>query len=330
MAEIVLGLGASHSPLLALEGKRWTERARDDMRNQRLNMSDGRYISYDKLAAETGSPWSDVATEAKFDELEARSQGALNRLAAALAHAAPDVVVIVGDDQAELFGPANMPALSVFHGDEIVMHKFKVTEATPAWRHAVAAGNAMDAAHVFPGHPPLARAIISGLIEREFDVSVASRVVDPASAGFGHAYGFIITRLFGKRRIPVVPVLLNTHYPPNVPTPKRCLDLGRALRKAIEAYPEPLRVAVVASGGLSHFVVDEALDLGIVAALRDGNHGVLAKLPVQSLNSGSSEIRNWIVVAGMVDVLRNEWIEYLPIRRTPAGTGIGAAFALWR
>ena len=74
MAEIVLGLGASHSPLLALEGKRWTERARDDMRNQRLNMSDGRYISYDQLAAETGSPWSDVATEAKFDELAAASQ----------------------------------------------------------------------------------------------------------------------------------------------------------------------------------------------------------------------------------------------------------------
>lgn len=330
MTKIVLGLGASHSPLMALEGKRWSERARDDMRNQHLNMSDGRYISYDQLAAETGAPWSEVATEAKFDELEARSQGALNRLAAALAQAAPDVVVIVGDDQAELFGPANMPALSVFHGAEIVMHPLKVTDSTPAWRRTVAAHNAMDAAHAFPGHPDLALAIISGLIEREFDVSAASRVADPANAGFGHAYGFIIARLFGKRRIPVVPVLLNTYYAPNVPTPKRCLDLGRALRDVIEAYPEPLRVAVAASGGLSHFVVDEALDLGIVAALRDGNHGVLAKLPVTALNSGSSEIRNWIVVAGMAESLRNEWIEYLPIRRTPAGTGIGAAFALWR
>ena len=329
MAKIVLGLGASHSPLMALEGKRWSERARDDMRNQRLNMSDGRYISYDQLAAENGAPWSDVATEAKFSKLEAGSQGTLDRLAAALARAEPDVVVIVGDDQAELFGPANMPALSVFHGAEIVMHPLKVTDSTPAWRRTVAAGYAMDAAHMFPGHPDLAGAIISDLIEREFDVSAASRVADPANAGFGHAYGFIVARLFGARRIPVVPVLLNTYYPPNVLTPKRCLDLGRALRDIIEGYPEPLRVAVAASGGLSHFVVDEALDLGIVAALRDGDHGALAKLRIQALNSGSSEIRNWIVAAGMVEGLRNEWIEYLPIRRTPAGTGIGVAFSLW-
>jgi len=329
MAKIVLGLGASHSPLMALEGKRWIERAHDDMRNQRLNMSDGRYISYDQLAAETGAPWSDVATETKFEELERLSQGALDRLAASLARAAPDVVVIVGDDQAELFGPANLPALSIFHGAEIVMHPTKVTEATPDWRRTVAAGYGMDAAHVFPGHPDLAKAIIGGLIEHEFDVSAAGRVTDPVTAGFGHAYGFIIARLFGERRIPVVPVLLNTYYPPNVPTPKRCLALGRALREVIEAYPGDLRVAVAASGGLSHFVVDETLDRGIVAAIREGNHGSLAKIPRPALNSGSSEILNWVVVAGMVESLRNEWIDYWPIRRTPAGTGIGVAFSVW-
>ena len=51
-----LGLAASHSPLMALEGSRWAERAADDRRNQRLNTPDGRYVSYDQLAAETGSP----------------------------------------------------------------------------------------------------------------------------------------------------------------------------------------------------------------------------------------------------------------------------------
>jgi hypothetical protein len=329
VARIILGLGASHSPLMALEGARWTERSRDDMRNLKLNMSDGRYISYDQLAAETGAPWGAEATEKRFNELEVASQAALDRLAAALEAAAPDVVVIVGDDQTELFDHANLPALSVFHGSEVVMHPMQMTEATPDWRRTVAAGYAMDEAHVFPGHPALARTIIAGLMERDFDVAVSDRVADPVRAGFGHAYGFIIHRLFKRRRIPVVPVLLNTYYPPNVPSPKRCLDLGRALRAVIESSPEPLRVAIAASGGLSHFVVDEALDRSIVSALQSRHHDVLARLPVPALNAGSSEIRNWIVTAGSVEGLSCDWVEYHPIRRTPAGTGVGVAFALW-
>lgn len=329
MAKIVLGIGASHSPLMALAGEHWVERARDDMRNQKLNTSDGRYISYDELAAETGAPWAADATEARFKELEAASQAALDRIADALEQAAPDVVVIVGDDQLELFDHANLPALSVYHGADVVMHPRDMTEATPDWRRTVARGHAMDAAHSFPGHPEFARALIAGLIERQFDVAAADRVDDPAKAGFGHAYGFIIKRLFKDRRIPVVPVLLNTYYPPNVPTPRRCLDLGRALRGIIEESPENTRVAFAASGGLSHFVVDEALDRKIVDAVRGGDHAVLASLPAAALNAGSSEIRNWIVVAGAVEGLRNQWIDYHPIRRTPAGTGIGAAFAVW-
>ena len=63
--------------------------------------------------------------------------------------------------------------------------------------------------------------------------------------------------------------------------------------------------------------------------MRSGDHAVLASLPAAALNAGSSEIRNWIVVAGAVEGRRNQWIDYHPIRRTPAGTGIGAAFAVW-
>jgi hypothetical protein len=329
MAKMVLGVGASHSPLMALDGKRWIERSRDDMRNQRLNTPDGRYISYDQLAKETGAPWGEVATEEKFIALDTLSQRALDRVAAAIADARPDVVVIVGDDQHELFGSANMPALSVFHGDKVVMHTREVTEATPAWRLDVAKNNAMDKAHVFPGHPELALAMIEGLIERDFDVGAADRVENAEKAGFGHAYGFIIQRLFRGASIPVVPILLNTYFPPNVPTPKRCFDLGRALRQIVDAFPAGLRVAVAASGGLSHFVVDEEIDRKIVDALKRGDNEVLRGLPIPALQAGSSEIRNWIVTAGMVEGMRNDWIEYYPIRRTPAGTGIGVAFTVW-
>lgn len=329
MAKIVLGVGASHSPLMALEGRRWAERAADDRRNQRLNTPDGRYISYDQLAAETGSPWESEATEERFLALDAASQAALDRLADELEAARPDIVVIVGDDQGELFSPSGMPALGVFHGAEIVMHPREITPSTPAWRTAVAKGYAMDAPHVFPGQPDFAGAIITGLTEREFDVGAYSRVDEPEKLGFGHAYGFIIARLFKGRSIPVVPVLLNTYFPPNVPTPRRCYDLGRALSDVARAYPDDLRIAVAASGGLSHFVVDEELDCEIVDAIREDKTEVLRRLPRHRLISGSSEILNWVVTAGMVEGMANKWIEYYPIRRTPAGTGIGAAFSAW-
>jgi hypothetical protein len=329
MAKIVLGIGASHSPLMALKGKRWAERAADDRRNQRLNTPDGRYVSYDQLSAETGSPWEADATEERFLALEVASQTALDRLASELEAAAPDVVLIVGDDQGELFSAANMPALGVFYGAEVVMHPRKITDATPAWVRTVSKQYAMDAAHVFPGSPDVARAISAGLIDLEFDVGAYSRVDRPEELGFGHAYGFIIARLFRGRSIPVVPVLLNTYFPPNVPTPKRCYDLGRALREVVSAYPGDARVAVAASGGLSHFVVDEELDRGIVAAIRTDDNAALGRLPAHKLIAGSSEILNWVVAAGMVEGLANKWIDYYPIRRTPAGTGIGVAFSVW-
>src|SRR5256885_1406607 len=64
--------------------------------------------------------------------------------------------------------------------------------------------------------------------------------------------------------LPVIPLIVNPSAPPNQPTPRRCVQLGAALRDQIAAYPEDLRVGVLASGGLSHFVVDEELDRGII------------------------------------------------------------------
>jgi hypothetical protein len=329
MAQIVYSFAASHTPMLALEGKRWSERAADDLKNQKLNLSDGRYLSYDQLAAENGEPYASVATEPKFLEIETASQKALDRIAAELEQVAPDVVIIVGDDQAELFSLANMPSMSIFYGDEILTHERHITAQTPGWIGAVMKGYAMDAVHSFPGHGEFALDLINGLIDRDVDIGAAAKVEDAMKAGFGHAYGFIIERLFGGRKIPVVPVLLNTYYPPNAPTARRSYDVGCALRQAIEASKLDLRVAVAASGGLSHFVVDEALDRKILAALKAKDIATLRSLPRGALNSGSSEILNWLMVAAMSEHLTNNWSEYYPVFRTPAGTGTGVAFATW-
>ncbi|WP_247786965.1 hypothetical protein [Bradyrhizobium sp. 170] len=187
----------------------------------------------------------------------------------------------------------------------------------------------MDAVHSFPGHAQFALELIRGLIEADVDVGAAAKVEDPQTAGFGHAYGFVIERLFRARAIPVVPVLLNTYYPPNAPTARRCYDIGLKLARIIEASPRKLRVAVAASGGLSHFVVDEQLDRKVLNAIRCKHPQVLRGLTRGELNSGSSEILNWVMTAAMSEHLTNDWSEYYPAYRTPAGTGTGIGFATW-
>lgn len=132
------------------------------------------------------------------------------------------------------------------------------------------------------------------------------------------------------KTIPTVPIMVNTYYPPNQPTPKRCFDLGRAVRAAIETWPNDARVAVIGSGGLSHFVIDEELDQQILKAMQTKDAEVLSALPPRRLNSGTSEVRNWIATAGAVEHLDMTLIDYVPCYRSPAGTGCAMGFAAWR
>jgi len=125
-------------------------------------------------------------------------------------------------------------------------------------------------------------------------------------------------------------VLLNTYYPPNQPTPKRCYQLGRAMRQAISAWPTDQRVGIVASGGLSHFVVDETLDRHVLDILARKDAAAIGALPTDQLESGNSEIRNWIAAAGALEHLDMKLVDYLPYYRSEAGTGLGTAFAVWR
>jgi hypothetical protein len=95
------------------------------------------------------------------------------------------------------------------------------------------------------------------------------------------------------------------------------------LAKATKAWPEDIWVAFVASGSLSHFTVDPDLDATVMNAFlaRDGE--VLGNIPKHCLNSGNSEIRNWITVAGACTGLAPVWHDYIPCYRTPAGTAVG-------
>ena len=126
-----------------------------------------------------------------------------------------------------------------------------------------------------------------------------------------------------------MPVILNTYYPPNQPSPRRCFELGAAIRELVEAFPQNIRVGILASGGLSHFLVNEALDHAVVKALRHKDYAALKALPLNKLVSGSSEIRNWVATAGAVQHLNLDWITYVPGYRSQALTGVGLCFAYW-
>jgi Catalytic LigB subunit of aromatic ring-opening dioxygenase len=329
MAKIVLGVGTSHSPLLNLAGEQWVYRSQDDRRNPQLNTLDGRLISYDQLVAERGEPYALQSDPAGFPAQAEHAEQALDVLAAAIRAARPDVVLVVGDDQGEFFTSETQPAITVFHGPELAMRPWETLKVPPWADRLFWSRYRMDQAHRWPGAPELGLDLAKGLIRLGVDVASADRVSDPTQRGFGHAFGFVIERLLKEQPIPVLPILLNTYFPPNVPTAARCLEIGAKVHAALAASARAERVVVIASGGLSHFLCEEAFDRRLVEALRTKNVEHLSQLSQDSMTSGSSEVRNWITVAGMVPHLDCAYAEYMPVYRTPAGTGIGLGFMTW-
>lgn len=332
MAKIVFAGGTSHTPLLTFDSSLWREYASRDYKATRLNTMDGEFVTYDELLERVGERHDDDTTDEVFLEKHDRCHAALDRLSSDLLASEPDVVIIVTDDESELFSRQNTPALSIYYGETIVTRPFSTVmnlPDPPAFLEHMVKRYAMDESHTYPAHAAFGRELIEGLIERHVDVGAAAQVLEPDRSGFGHGIGFVLDRLFQGRSIPVLPILLNTYYPPNAPRPARCWQIGEALRAAIDASTQDLRVAVIASGGLSHFIVEQSLDLQVLEALTDGDQPRLTTIVPAALNSGSSEIRNWILVGGIMHDSVLGWQEYQPLYRTAAGTGVGAAFATW-
>lgn len=329
MAQIVLGIGTSHSPLLAIDPAQWSERAKDDLARKDLQMIDGRVIDYATLSAEREDAFKAEATPEHFEEQFAAAQICLDHLRQVIHEAKLDLVIIIGDDQEELFSRAHNPAFAIFTGDLAVMQpRGEVVKELPEWRRQAYSGYLMDAEHSIVGHPAYATQLVEGLIRRCVDVAVSSSVDNPREAGFGHAFGFVFKRLMVEQ-VPCIPVMLNTYYPPNVMTPGRCWAVGEAIADTLKDMGD-LRVGIIASGGLTHFVTDAEFDLHVLDAFKRKDRAAIEALSVPALRSGTSEVLNWIMTAGSLGDLSLDYCEYLPVYRTPAGTGIGLGFAIWQ
>ena len=337
MAEIVFGFGTSHGPLLATPPHEWDLRANVDRKNKALAFGAGTY-NFEQLY--------DLRKEHQFEkqntievrrERDARCQHQLDVLGQRLGAINPDTLIIVGDDHHEWFLNDIQPAFSIFYGKEIFNRA--LTPAEEQQKIANGGGYAMKLYYppkdeIYPCPSALAAHVISSTIQDGFDTTALGE--QPNDAGvprqLGHSYGFIYRRILKSRPVPLIPILVNTYYPPNQPTTRRCFDFGRAVARAVKAWPGKERVAVVASGGVSHFVIDEAFDQRVLKAMKARDYKALVAEPEAYFRSGTSETKNWLVVAGMLaeTSLDMELLDYVPCYRSEAGTGSGMAFAAWQ
>jgi hypothetical protein len=336
MAKIVLAVGTSHGPMLSTPPADWDLRVRAD-RAEPAHPFRGRTYGFDELTSlRAGEDLEAKVTPAAREAHAARCATALETLSQALHDAAPDVVVIVGNDQREVFGPAITPALWLYGGESVF------DEPVSAGRLAkMPPGISISSAAIKPGvrttypaHAPLARHLATAFTDRGHDITLSTEVPQRGNegpTGMPHAFGFVYQRLMHGRVPPHVPIMLNTFYPPNQPRATRCVDLGLALRDALHAWPHDVRVALIASGGLSHFVIDEAFDRALLDAMSRADTAYLRGIDEALLQSGTSEVKNWlpVIAAANAEAMTMQLVDYVPCYRSAAGTGNAMGFVLW-
>jgi len=278
---------------------------------------------------------ADIEEQIKPERMQARyeaTQKALVTLQEVLEKTKPDVLLVIGDDQNEQFDNENMPAFSFYRGGTMQFFKRKQRGSSQFANlayHEHSNATAPEAPRPCEAAPELADYLIRHLRDNDFDISTCSEFRE--DIGMGHAFNFVYRTIMPECDIPMLPVMVNTMFGPNVPTAKRCYALGQAMREGIESWDSSKRVAVMASGGLSHVILDEELDRMVIDALIEKDSERLKSLPPERLNraAGTTEIRNWIVAAGALEPLDMTLVSYEPGYRSPAATGVGLSFAYW-
>ncbi len=254
-----------------------------------------------------------------------RVKAGFDALRAQIEAVKPDVLIILGDDQNELFSNAMIPAFAIFVG----------AEAEGTYSIGFIGEKPQDKWLKIPCDSKTAKVALKGLIERDFDFGFSEKLVPLArpELGLGHAFTRIAYAMqVVDKGIPVVPIFTNAYHPP-MPSAARCYALGQALRDIFADRPE--RVAVYGSGGLSHDPrgqragwVDEPLDNWVLDRVKSGEGAKLKNMfttDSATFHGGTGEIRNWITVAGAFDGMKGTVVDYIPARH--AVTGLG--FAYW-
>ena len=336
MARIVFGVGTSHSPMLSLAPEHWDIRTQAD-RNEPAHPYRGGTYDFNSLLKLRPT---DVFIEQNQIDVRRknydRCQLGLDTLCDKINEVDPDILVVIGDDQEDWFHTDVLPSFTVFYGATVFGEGFDPDNPPDDMPKPMVPVRSNYRPLVDTQHPTdaeLGLKIIEQAIADEFDVTTSDMAPSNAAGpiGIGHAFEFVNRRILKDRVVPMVPVLLNTYYPPNQPSARRCYEFGRSIGRAIGEWERDRTVGVVASGGLTHFVIDEETDWRMLDALKNRDIDAITAEPSYTFLSGTSEIKNWIALLGVLTEtgLDMDLIDYVPCYRSEAGTGTAMGFATW-
>jgi aromatic ring-opening dioxygenase catalytic subunit (LigB family) len=228
----------------------------------------------------------------------------------------PDLLVVVSPDHWVNFFINNLPAVCIGIGDE----------------HDGPPEPFMKKVYPYPvlkGHAAFGRHLLQTALDNDFEPALSHRL------RLDHGSCIPLWRAGVSPDLPLVPILVNDLEAP-MPSIRRCLAWGRLLHHAIESYPEPLRVAVLGTGGLSHSIgeatmgwIDEAFDHACIEHFENGEEHALDDFLTRALpqtGNGAHEIRDWVVAHGAAGGTGFELIDYFPSPETL----VGAGFASWK
>ena len=217
---------------------------------------------------------------------------AMRQLGEILDESRPDALVIFASDHMETFFLKTVPTFAVMASDR----------ATAAF-----AGKTWSP----PIHRALAEGLLEQLVRRDFDMAFSQ------DADLGHSFAAIFEWVLEDRQIPVVPVFVNTYLPP-LPSPRRCAALGKAIAEIVAERPE--RVAVLASGGMSHYpgtwkyyTPAYDFDRWCLYELENSRADSFLNLSPEQLDEvGNTEMLPWALALGAVGAQHLELLSYQP------------------
>jgi len=330
MAKITFAAGTSHTPML-LASDETLPRFEETDKNIKHRDKDGRPVTYGELLEKADPRLADMVAPQHLVARQNVARAAMARIRQTLSGCRLDALIVMGDDQNESYREDCRPAFAVYFGETIRNSnaQHQTYSHYPDWYVKNRQGFfEPDGPRDYPVHSALAVHLIEELMDFGFDLASSKSL--PEGEGEGHAIAYVHRYVMeAQKPLPAVPIFLNTYFPPSQPRPRRCYAFGQAIRKAVETFAGTERIGILASGGLSHFLVDEEFDRAILKACADKDAAFLQSLPRNKLHAGSSEILNWVALAGAVEHLDLNWFEYVPGYRTPAGTGTGLSFASW-
>jgi 3-O-methylgallate 3,4-dioxygenase len=354
MAKIVGGFASGHTPLMSYtRPDLWFAAGQGDQRNTELVRPPAcERVTYEELLAGADPKIATLINEGTFASRIENIQAGQDELRERFRQLNPDIVVMFGSDQSELFFDDNYPTISVYWGEIMKMKERRIrggSEGNKIYSLSQSGLHEGEKERDYPVESPLALHIIESLIDQDFDVGQmrymkdlyggsigpstyyldVGRSTEPRAMGMPHAFAFPVGRWFGGLMPPMVPISINACYPPNWISPRRSYALCQAVRKAVEAWDTDKRVAFATSGGLSHYVVDDELDRLALGAMAQADGEFLSRLPRTRLQSATTEICNWICVAGAMGETKMDVINYEPGYRSPAGTGCGCGCGSW-